>query len=465
MAIPRIGNGFSYTSYAISTNVAANPGYADALRAALRAAPVLSLTLSPENLFGTNGVYANPLVDGLERAASAEWMTNGVSFTQLDAGLRVQGGASRNFSNTPKKSLRLLFKESYGDGRLKKPVLAEGGGTPLADFNTLILRAEYNNSWLHWDAGQRLRGTNVRDQWIRDTQIAMSGSGSHGNHAHLFLNGLYWGLYNVSERPDAAFAANYFGGSREDYDAMTHDGIRDGDNVAWNEMLKAAGSNLTDRANYEALKQYLDITHFADYMIANIYGGNEDWPFNNWNAVRRRAPGAGYLFYCWDAERTLEGETVNKTGVSGSLTSAQNPASLYAVLRTNAEFRLAFADRLHRHFFNGGALTPSNAAARFASRAAAVGAAVYGEEARWGAYRNEVYDRNGPSPRYGLAHWTNECMRLRDAYFPVRTAIVLNQFRAAGLYPAVAAPELSRHGGMVEVGELLTFTNAPERST
>ncbi len=452
---PADWNGYAYTSYAVSANVAEQPGYADAMRAALRAAPVLSLSLSKEDLFGANGVYANPLVDGFERAVSAEWLTNGVSYTQVEAGLRVQGGASRVFSNTPKKSLRLLFKEVYGDGRLKKPVLAEGGGTPLADFNSLILRAEYNNAWTHNDGTQRPRGTNARDQWVRDTQTAMSGTGSHGNHVHLFLNGLYWGLYNVAERPDAAFAANYFGGESEEYDAMTPDGVRDGDNVAWNAMHNIAKAGLADTGRYEAIRQYLDVDHLIDYMMINFYGGNNDWPHHNWNAVRRRETGAGYRFYCWDSERTLEGTNENR--VAATFTSG--PAYLHTALCTNVEYRLRFADRVHRGLFNGGALTPAAAAERYAARAGAVERAVFGEAARWGAYRKEVVP-GGAIPRYGTNEWGIERSRLLTGYFPVRTAIMLNQFRAAGLYPAVAAPEFSQHGGALEYGETLAVTNA-----
>lgn len=456
---PSNWGGFAQTSYGVSANVMAEAGATNALRTALRAVSVLSLAMSAEDMFGSGGVYANPTVDGLEKAVSAEWITNGVGVqVQADAGLRVQGGASRLFSNTPKKSMRLLFKARYGPGQLKAPVLADGGGTAMAGFNTLILRADYNNSWLHWDGGQRLRGTNARDQWVRDTQIAMSGTGSHGNHVHLFINGLYWGLYNVAERPDAAFAASYFGGEREEYDAMTHDGIRDGDSVAWQEMLAVARGGLSSQAQYEAIKQYLDVTHFADYMIANIYGGNEDWPHNNWNAVRRRAPGEGYRFYCWDGERTLEGTAANRSTVSGS----NNPAEFYAALRQNAEFRLLFADRVHRHFFNGGALTPASAAERYAARAESVSVAVFGEAARWGAYRNEIYDRpdNFGSPRYGMTHWEAERTRLLDTYFPVRTATVLDQFKAANLYPAVGAPVLSPHGGQMAYGAELTVSAA-----
>ena len=42
------------------------------------------------------------------------------------------------------------------------------------------------------------------------------------------------------------------------------------------------------------------------------------------------------------------------------------------LLRNNAEFRLLFADHVQKHFFNGGALTPENAAARWMKWACAV---------------------------------------------------------------------------------------------
>ncbi len=438
---------FGQTSYAISSSVASRPGYEETMKAALQSFPTLAISLSPGDMFGAGGVYSNPTVEGLEKVASVEWIAADGSWeTQIDAGLRVQGGASRQFSNTPKKSLRLLFKGEYGEGRLRVPVLHDGG-TVMTDFNTLVLRAEYNNSWLHWESVQRLRGTNLRDQWMRDSQIAMSGLGSHGNHVHLYINGIYWGVYNPSERPDAAFSASYLGGEREDYDAMTHDGVRDGDNIAWNAMRAIAQGGLTSPAQYAAIQQYLDVDHFIDYMILNIYGGNEDWPHNNWNATRLRQQGAGYRFFAWDAERSLEGPGVNRVNLTGS----NNPAEFYAALRQNAEFRLRFADRAHRHFFNGGALTPNACIARYATRAAHVESGVFAEEARWGAYRHEIRDSNGPSPRYTLnPHWLIERDRLINTYFPIRTGTVLSQFRAGNLYPSVNAPSFSQHGGPLE---------------
>ncbi|WP_193214510.1 chitobiase/beta-hexosaminidase C-terminal domain-containing protein [Luteolibacter marinus] len=454
---PATWGGFTQTSYAISPAIAARPGYEAAMKSALSSFPTLALSIPVDNMFGPSGLYANPLNRDLEEFASAEWIApDGSLDVQIDAGLRIQGGASRNFDSTPKKSMRLLFKGSYGESRLRVPVLADGG-TAMADFNSLVLRADYNNSWLHWDSLQRTRGTSLRDQWMRDSQIAMSGLGSHGNHVHLYLNGRYWGVYNVSERTDAAFTASYLGGDRGDYDAMTHRGVRDGDNIAWNTMRAIAQAGLSSPAQYAAIREYLDVPQFADYMLLNIYGGNLDWPDNNWSATRKREDDAGFRFLAWDAERTLEDPALNRVNLTGS----NNPAEFYAALRNNAEFRLLFADRVHRHFFNGGALTPAAAAQRYATRAVEVEAGVFAEHARWGGYRNEIYDRNGPSPVYEVdPHWLAERDRILNDYLPVRTATVLAQLKAANLYPAVDAPVFSQHGGEVTAGQLIAISAA-----
>ena len=44
----------------------------------------------------------------------------------------------------------------------------------------------------------------------------------HGKYVHLYLNGLYWGLYNVHERPDDSFADEYYGGDKDDYYVIKH---------------------------------------------------------------------------------------------------------------------------------------------------------------------------------------------------------------------------------------------------
>ncbi|MGE5610324.1 MAG: lamin tail domain-containing protein, partial [Bacillota bacterium] len=113
----------------------------------------------------------------------------------------------------------------------------------------------------------------------------------------------------------------------------------------------------------------------------------------------------------------------------------------------NAEFRLLWADRVQKQFFNDGALTPAAGSARYQEEAARIDKAIVAESARWGDWRRDarsdpsaiLYTRNGS--------WLTEQNRLLNSYFPQRTANVLQQFRKAGLYPSIDAPAIRQHGG------------------
>ena len=172
-------------------------------------------------------------------------------------------------------------------------------------------------------------------------------------------------------------------------------------------------------------------------MIANVFAGNYDWPDQNWYAGRRREPGAGWMFFSWDGELTLDNVNGNRVNAS----AYDSPAAVYDNLRReNEEFRVLFGDHVHRHFFNGGALTPNANVERWMARAAQIDRAVVAESARWG-------DRARPIPYTRDNEWIVEQRRLVLAYFPARTRIVLEQFRDNDLYPTVAAPVFSQHGG------------------
>ena len=74
----------------------------------------------------------------------------------------------------------------------------------------------------HANSVQRDYARFVTDQVVADLQNAASSGGPHGKYVHLYLNGLYWGLYNVHERPDDGYAAEYYGGDKDDYYVVKH---------------------------------------------------------------------------------------------------------------------------------------------------------------------------------------------------------------------------------------------------
>ncbi len=441
----------------------------------LRSLPTLSIAGDPEDLFGVNGILQNPFgpVDGSgvhnmnpfvqDRPVSIEWIDpqDGPEI-QTDCGIRINGGWSRHYIATPKKSFTLLFRSEFGPRRLQFPLFP---GSPVQSFDRIILKGIFSNAWP--DAARP--PDYLRDQFLRDTMLAMGQPSSRGTWAHVYLNGLYWGIYNPSERPDASFAASHFGGDKEDYDAIKHAGLArpgvaindqfeviDGDGSAWREALALARDGLVSPDAYGRFSALVDIDNLIDYMLVNFYSANVDWPHKNWYANRLRVPGAGFRFYCWDGEYAWHDTGANLTGAANSNT----PAYLYSRARQLPEFRMRFADRTHRSLFNDGAVQPDLNIARYRALADRLEPAIPAEAARWG---DNGVTRQGPT-NYTFSNWVNARDGILETFLPQRHEIVLGQLRAAGLYPAVEAPVFGQHGGAVEAGFSLTMRSRDARS-
>jgi hypothetical protein len=464
--------------YEMDPEITQNPAYRDILDDALLAIPTISLVTAIENLFDRDtGIYMNPLSHGMEweRPASVELIfPDGSEGFQQDAGVRIQGGASREPDKSPKHGFRLNFRGQYGAPKLEYPLFANDpfGETAVEEFDTIILRAGFNQSWIHHNTflgDNRGRAQYVRDQWAKDTQNAMGWPSPHNNYAHLYVNGLYWGLYNPTERPNDSFAAQYYGGEKDEYDVINAGEVLDGNNEAWNKLIADANAGLADPAKYEAFAQTLDIDAFIDYILINHYGGNMDWDDHNWYAFRRRVPDGKWHFMMWDSEFLFisPNDNVIRTDDNG-----RSPGRLFKKLLENDEFRVKLADHVQRHAFNDGVLTPQSVVDRWEARSSQIPEAIVAESARWGDYRRDVALPDGQfvaGVPYELlerdVQWVRERNRLLTEYFPVRTEIFLQQYRNAGWLPATDTPLFNQHGGAVPPGFRLTISNPNESGT
>jgi hypothetical protein len=289
--------------YAMSPDTTGDAQSSVQLKAALKAIPTISIALDQQSF---TDLYSNPRKRGVdwERAASVELFYPDVQPEgfQINAGLRIQGGIGR-FEHSKKHSFRLFFRGMYGPTMLEYPLFSD---SPVEQFNTLILRGGGNENFtlLATLKGARWLVTYTRDEWLRRSQIEMSGFGSHGLFAHLYINGLYWGLYNLVEKPDEAFMASYFGGEKEDWLVkQPGDPFLDVDDRIGELYRLAAQGGLEEAERYAAIQHYMDTTQFIDYLILHWYAGAQDWPDNNWYmAVQNPAGRVKYL--AWDGEMT-----------------------------------------------------------------------------------------------------------------------------------------------------------------
>ena len=79
----------------------------------------------------------------------------------------------------------------------------------------------------------------IRDTWSRDLQGEMGQPYKKGRWGHLFLNGIYWGMFQIDERAEASYGESYFGGDREDYDVVkSYGGVTDGDRKSYERLWR-----------------------------------------------------------------------------------------------------------------------------------------------------------------------------------------------------------------------------------
>ena len=368
--------------------------------------PVLSLVTDPAHLWDeATGIYANPQERGRswERPVTVEWLSpeEAVGFS-VETGLRIHGNASRE--NSAKQSFRLYFRGEYGPRELAFSLF---GKEPGQTYDRLVLRTGFNDSWPCSIEGwcHKDDAVYVRDQLVRELHGAMGQVAARGRWVDLYLNGAYWGLYNLTERIDDAFLTTHFG--HDDWDV-----VRDEDHEAWIAFVDwITGTDLREVAQYEQAVQQLDIENFTSFIILELWSGDADWG-GNWYAARMRAgPDARWRLFVWDAETAFGlahgtdsfediafSQAVINAGARGPL------VSILASLLASPQYQVYFSAQVERHL--AGALATESVRDRLAALMVDLRPAIAAEATRW------LPDQE---PAVMAAQWETAMQRISDS--------------------------------------------------
>lgn len=358
--------------------------------------------------------YSNPILTGkvMERPASIELLyPDGTLGLQEEGGIRVAGsdfhrpryaahgdGSGDWTSITPtsipeatlasylKFSLRMYFRSEYGSSKLTWPIFP---GDPLQEYDKLVLRGGHNDG----------RTPFLKDELTRRLFLDMGRVGVQGTLVNLYINGDYKGWYNPCERLDAKFFQSRFGGTA-DYDILIQTAdlggeiglgagggpyvpqVKEGDDAVFQTLIAVAQSNAAapHGLKYLQISTLLDIPQFIDYLLVQLYSGNDDWPNNNWTAARERTLTGKFKFFVWDAEGTYLTANLNRNGFDhfpfwnpswkpqgAGLEGEFTPLSeIYQGLIVNQNFKNAFSARAVEVFTDTtGALSDENVTARY----------------------------------------------------------------------------------------------------
>lgn len=452
-------NGTAKADYGMDPEMTTDPVLAPKIIEGLKSLPVLSIVTDKDHLFShendedKGGIYiftGPPVGDatghGWTRPASIELMGGAMQHDlTVDCGLRLHGGHGRLAEKNPKHSFRLVFKSEYGPKSLEYPVF---GKEEPQKFDQLVVRCHFGNSWQHWSGGNREKAQYTRDVWARRMQRKIGHTSVNALYVNLFLNGMYWGIYNIAERVDDQFGKDHLGGSKSDIDVVkieedggNHHEASEGTLDAWDQMVDL-GRHAANTKSYEQLKTLLDIDNFIDYMLINQYAGNTDWAHHNWYAILRRGEGSqGFRFLCWDSEVIFENVYEN---VLDKNNGSAYPTGLFQNLLKNDDFTYRYGRRASELLANDGLLGPASVVETWDSLYQVISKAIYAEVARWGDYRRDVHRWQTKGDLYTVdGAYMTERDRLLNDYFPYRSAIVLADIRArvpAGIR-SVVTPE------------------------
>ena len=186
----------------------------------------------------------------------------GAPVLETAAGMRVQGGMSRRNSQ---KSFNLYFRKEYGASRLNYPLFPG-----VDDYKSFTLR----------NGGNTADGLKFKDPMLRELADDRAFTVMRSRPAVLFLNGEYWGPYNLDEKMSSETLANRFGLNKDRVAVIKEGAVEDGtdeDLRSYEEMMAFEKRDLSDPAVYGAFCSVMDVQSMADYYAARIYTGAEDW--------------------------------------------------------------------------------------------------------------------------------------------------------------------------------------------
>ena len=393
--------------------ITSNPEFAARIRTGLRALPTISLSLPGQPEYE-------------EKAGSFELIwPDGRDSVQVNCGLSRFGNAWTQF---PKRSFRVKCRNRYGDDAIRAPLFDgfDHGVTPVRSFDELDLRSGSHD--------MSERGFYMAGRFVEDSMLDMGSLNPHGRFVHVYINGVYWGQYDCRELLSDRMLSDYLGGSRSDYGVvMGNDNVTDDFVIGAPEPpnLDPWEQARVDRNRYEKVRDRVDVSHLIDFMLLWTYGDCE----SEFRSCGPLAPGSGFKFWIADADGFLRTSALNL-----NRTDRQGPGGFFGALvqEGHPDFKTLLADRIQRHLFNDGALTPSAMENRLSLRMKEIADSLVAEAARW--------KQRSPTS------WEGAANTIRTQLFPRRTAGLFSQLRARGLYPSFDPPKFDVRGGTVAFG-------------
>lgn len=224
--------------------------------------PVVCLSMDPDTFAQ---VYAvTDRWKKIERAGYAEYFeadgTLGISFP---TGMRVNGAGTLKWRQ---KSLALRIRGGYGQNQVTYPFFRD---FDIKTFTGLVLRA----------SGQDASLARIRDAYFNRIMNGMNVDNVQTRLTVVYINGRYYGLYELQEDQNADYLASHYGVNVEDNVDFIRRNVTalEGDNVEIKRVRAYALSrDLNNESTYAQFMEWVDEDYWIDYLCARSFIGDSD---------------------------------------------------------------------------------------------------------------------------------------------------------------------------------------------
>ncbi|MBO4879231.1 MAG: lamin tail domain-containing protein [Clostridia bacterium] len=316
--------------------------------------PVVTIAMDPAEFREMYAVTEDGIT-AIEKEGFLQYFeTDGVLGIETAAGFRVSGASTRKY---PQKSLGVYFRSGYGRKTITYPFF---GNDYVTTFGGLVLR----------NSGQDWGNARLRDSFSSKAVIGMNIDASESRFVVVYINGQYWGLYDLKENMNERYLESHYGVDPDTANVIKRNTYElEGSNTDFLRVRGFCVQNgtvipMTDE-RYSQFTQWVDAESFADYLIARDYLRDADM-FNQkyWRTtdytVRWRA-----IYYDSDfaLSSPLYGVLHSYFDVTGipSANGSRSNTDIYCGLLSNENWRHYFIVRyiyVMNYYLNNDRLLP-----------------------------------------------------------------------------------------------------------
>jgi hypothetical protein len=250
----------------------------------------------------------------------------------------------------------LYARKSYGEAKFNHDFFPD---RDFDEYKRLVLRQTLSS-------GSPMFRDSIAYQLVKDE---MNLGGMDAVPVIVFLNGEYWGVYEIRDRLDEDYLEYAFGVDGDNVDFLEGTGnildgtgeVKEGTDEFYRALeawLLNPSNDLSIDAKFDEFSQQFDIPNFIDYIIAENFYDNRDWPHNNVKSWRNR-DGGKIQFLLFDFDQSLDSVS---SDLIDSLVSPENrwsnpphtipPAFFFSNLIKNQQFVEMFLGRYEYHINN-----------------------------------------------------------------------------------------------------------------